>query len=58
MNATLTIVMPPVGVTLLASAWRQGVDLRTSARAMAMTGSIFGFAHAAAAADLVSRLPF
>ena len=58
MNATLTIVMPPVGATLLASAWRQGIDLRTSARAMAITGSVFGFAQAAAAADLVARLPF
>lgn len=58
MNATLVIVMPPVGATLLASAWRQGIDLRTSARAMAITGSVFGFAHAAAAADLVTRLPF
>lgn len=58
MNATLTIVMPPVGATLLASAWRQGVDLRTSARAMAITGSLFAFAHAAAAADLATRLPF
>ena len=58
MNATLTIVMPPVGATLLASAWRQGVDLPTSARAMAITGAVFGFAHAAAAADIVTRLPF
>lgn len=58
MNVTLTIVMPPVGTTLLASAWRQGVDLRTSARAMAITGSLFAFTQAAAAADLVSKLPF
>lgn len=58
MNATLTIVMPPVGATLIASAWRQGVDLRTSARAMAITGSLFAFTQAAAAADLVTKLPF
>lgn len=58
MNVTLTIVMPPVGATLLAASWRGGTDLRTSARAMAMTGSLFAFAHSAAAADVASYLVF
>lgn len=58
MNVTLTIVMPPVGATLLAASWRGGTDLKTSARAMAMTGSLFAFAHSAAAADVASLLVF
>jgi hypothetical protein len=57
MNLTLTIALPPVGTTLLAASWRNGVDLRSSARAMAFTGSLFAMAHSAAAGEFVMLLP-
>ena len=57
MNLTLAIALPPVGTTLLAASFRNGVDLKTSARAMAFTGGLFAMAQSAAAGDLVFLLP-